>query len=293
MGVRVTGAPFIYKNLEAQARCLALYQAALARWPVPYEPIDVPTRFGCTRVLVSGPSEAPPLLLLHGQWSTATMWAPAILVLSRRHRAYAVDQIDDVGQSVPTRLPAGRPDYALWLADVLDQLGVDRADVAGLSYGGFLGVNFALQYPGRVGRLALLCPGLPSLGPATFRWALHGMPMMLLPTRLTAQWLVAGLSVHGYRSGDPEAEQFIASGLGLRSRMPFPPAFDDTEFSRLKMPVLLLVGAREAMYDARRAVERARELFPGIEAEIIPNAGHMLLGDQPEATLSRVERFLS
>ena len=287
----MTNTPCIYKSSEARARCLAVYAAALAHWPVPYEQIDVPTRFGSTRVVASGPVDAPPLVLLHGQWATAMMWAPAVAALSRQHRTLAVDQIDDVGQSTPTRLPAGRPDYADWLADIWDQLRLDRADVAGLSYGGFLAANLALRFPGRVSRLVLLCPGLPPLGPPTFRWALHGLPMMLWPNRLTAQWLVTGLSANGYRAGDLEAEQLIADVLSLRSRVPIRPVFDEAEFAQLEMPVLLLIGSQETMYDARRAVEQARRLFPHLDVEILPNAGHMLLSDQPDA-IGRVARFL-
>ncbi len=288
----MTNTPSIYKSAEAQARCLAVYAAALAHWPVPFEQIDVPTRFGCTRVVASGPVDAPPLVLLHGQWSTATMWAPAVAALSRQHRTLAVDQIDDVGLSTPTRLPTGRPDYADWLADVWDQLRLERADVAGLSYGGFLATNFALRCAGRVSRLVLFSPGLPLLGPPTLSWALHGLPVTLWPNRLTTQWLVAGMSVNGYRAGDLEAEQLVASGLALRSRIPIRPVFDKVEFAQLQMPVLLLIGSRETLYDPKRAVEQARRLFPHLEAEIIPQAGHRLLSDRPGEALDRVARFL-
>ena len=91
----MTNDPLIYKNPESKARCLAVYDAALAHWPVPYDELDLPTRFGGTHVIVSGPDDAPPLVLLHGNWATATMWSSTIAELSRDFRTYAVDQIDD------------------------------------------------------------------------------------------------------------------------------------------------------------------------------------------------------
>jgi pimeloyl-ACP methyl ester carboxylesterase len=288
----MTHTPPIYKSPEGKVKCLAVYDAALAQWPVPYEQLDVPTRFGSTHVIASGPKDAPPLVLLHGNWATAMMWSPAMAELSRDFRAYAIDQIDDVGKSIPTRIPASRSDYAEWLSDVFDQLGLQRSDVVGLSYGGFLAVNFALHAPDRVKRLILLCPGVPNFGPPTRKYALHGLPLMLFPSHLTGKWLIRGLSVKGYHSDDLEAEQLIVSAMNLRSRVPFRPVFSDNEFAGLKMPVLLLIGDREVLYDAKSAADRARQLIPHIEAEIITDAGHMLSTDQPEAVMNRMLRFL-
>jgi pimeloyl-ACP methyl ester carboxylesterase len=291
----MTTGPCIYKSPEGQAKCLALYETALAHWPVPYEQLDVPTRFGSTHIIASGPpaGNAPPLVLLHGNWATATMWASAIAKLSRDHRTFAIDQIDDVGKSVPTHIPASRSDYAEWLLDVLDQLELQQADITGLSYGGFLALNLALHSPDRVKRLILLCPGVPSFGAPTQKYAIHGLPLMLLPSHLTGRWLIQGLSVKGYDPDDLEVEQLIVSAMNLRSRIPFRPAFNDDEFGKLKMPVLLLIGDREVLYDAKSAINRARQLIPHIEAEIVPNAGHMLSRDQPEIVIDCMLRFLN
>ncbi len=288
----MTTDPRIYKSPEGRAKCLAVYDAALAHWPVPYEQLDVPTRFGSTHVIASGPRDAPPLVLLHGNWATATMWSSTLSDLSHNFRAYAIDQVDDVGKSIPTRLPASRSDYAEWLLDVFDQLGLQQADVIGLSYGGFLAVNFAMYAPDQVKHLILLCPGVPNFGPPTRKYALHGMPLILFPSRLTGKWLIRGLSVNGYRPSDLEAEQLIVSAMNLRSRVPFRPVFNDDEFDKLKTPVLLLIGDREVLYDAKAAIDRARQLIPHIEAESIPNGGHMLSTDQPEEVMRRVMMFL-
>ncbi len=220
------------------------------------------------------------------------MWSSVITELSREFRAYALDQIDDVGKSIPTCIPASRTDYAEWLSEVFDQLGLQQADVVGLSYGGFLTVNFALYAPARVKRLILLCPGVPNFGPPSRKYALHGLPLILFPSRLTGKWLIQGLSVKGYHSNDLEAEQLIVSAMNLRSRVPFRPVFADDEFGNLKMPVLLLVGDQEVLYDAQSAADRARRLIPHVEAEIIPNAGHRLSTDQPEVVIGRIMRFL-
>ncbi|WNG48179.1 hypothetical protein F0U60_31620 [Archangium minus] len=59
----------------------------------------MPTRFGRTHVLVSGPREAPPFFLLHGMTGTSTMWAPNIAALARTHRVYMPEVPGDFGWS--------------------------------------------------------------------------------------------------------------------------------------------------------------------------------------------------
>jgi pimeloyl-ACP methyl ester carboxylesterase len=283
----------IYRGAEAEAQCMAVYEAALSTWPVPYTEVRIPTAFGETHVVVSGAEDTPPLILLHGQWATATMWCPLILALAGTRRTYAIDQIDDVGKSRPTRVPSSRAEYAQWLAEVFDQLKIQQADLIGLSYGGFLGLNFALYAPHRVRSLVLLCPGVPTLGRPTLSWAIHGMPLTAFPVRATAKWLIRGMSVRGYQSGNREMEQIIASATSVRSRIPFRPAFSEDEFHNLSLPVLLLIGEREAMYEPRSALNKARSLIPGIQAELIPGAGHMLSTDQPEKVAARIQQFLN
>jgi pimeloyl-ACP methyl ester carboxylesterase len=166
---------------SGEAKSLAAYQAVLARWPVPYTELDVPTRFGTTHLIASGPEGAPPLLLLHGQDSSATSWIYNIADLSQAFRAYAVDTLGDMGKSHPSRRPNCRQDYAAWLLDVFDHLKQNTADLMGLSYGGFLALNFALAAPERVTHLVLLAPGIPNLGSPTWQWAWYGLPMLYLP----------------------------------------------------------------------------------------------------------------
>jgi hypothetical protein len=98
----------IFRTPASQAKYMASYDAVLALWPVPYESFDVPTRFGKTHVIASGPKEAQPLVLLHATSASATMWFPNIADLSREFRVYALDIIGDAGKSVVSHLPQNK-----------------------------------------------------------------------------------------------------------------------------------------------------------------------------------------
>jgi len=80
-----------FKTLEGEIAFLAAYVAAMRLWPVPYEEIEIPSRFGMTHVVTSGPKDAPPLVLLHGYISTLTMWSPNVADFSKDYRVYAID----------------------------------------------------------------------------------------------------------------------------------------------------------------------------------------------------------
>jgi pimeloyl-ACP methyl ester carboxylesterase len=133
----------VFKSPEGEAKSLAAYEYALSHCPVSYEELDLPTHFGTTHIIVSGPTSGKPILLLHGQDSCAISWIYNVAELSRAFRIFALDTIGDIGKSKPTRLPQSREEYAKWMLEVFDQLRIEKDDLIGLSYGGFLASNFA------------------------------------------------------------------------------------------------------------------------------------------------------
>lgn len=280
----------VFKNPESEARYLAAYDAVLARWPVPYETMMLSTRLGETHAIASGPRDAFPLLLLPGNFDCSLSWFHSIAAFSRTYRVYALDTIGDVGRSKACQLPADRDDFANWIADVFNALHIRAADLMGISYGGFLAVNFALKFQERARSLILLCPGLP-LAPFTSQWMLRGMPMILKPSVATVKWFINGASTS--RNYDDLMQVFIAGMTGARSTKVLRPQIGDDEWKRLTMPILLLIGDQEIMYEPARAIRQAKQWMPHLQAELIENAGHFLLADQPELVTQRVLQFLN
>ncbi len=78
----------------------------------------------------------------------------------------------------------------------------------------------------------------------------------------------------------------------MRALMFLRPSLTDDELKTIKLAVLLLIGDREILYNPRQALARAVQLIPGIQAKLVPNAGHMLIGDQPEWVNERILRFV-
>jgi pimeloyl-ACP methyl ester carboxylesterase len=101
-----------------------------------------------------------PLVLLHGIGSHWQVWEPVLPMLTARHDVIAVDlpgfgdSVKPIGASYDARF------FARAVIALLDALELDRAHLIGNSLGGRIALEVALEYPGRVERLALLCPSL-------------------------------------------------------------------------------------------------------------------------------------
>ncbi|MBA9003928.1 alpha/beta fold hydrolase [Thermomonospora cellulosilytica] len=255
------------------------YRELLAGWPVPAEHRTVPTREGDTFVVACGPPGAPPVVLLHGAGSNALTWAGDAAVWSGHRRVYAVDVIGEPGLSAPSRPPLDSDAHALWLDDVLDGLGVRRAAFVGVSFGGWIALDYAIRRTDRVERLALLCPA----GLGRQRWSAVLAAQALMPFGEWGRGRAMRLVLGGGPPVTPH-EQAIMDFLGLVNRHLRPrrdriPVIGDAELERLArsaMPLLVIVGDRDRLLDShgtRRRVERA---VPHAVVRRLPDAGHLL-----------------
>jgi len=283
----------VFRSPEGGAEYHAAYAATLAAWPVPYRSLIVPTRAGRTHVIACGPEDAPPLVLLPMTFISATMWMYNVADLGRRHRVYALDTVGDLGKSLPESPLAGRAGIAGWLSDAFDGLGIRDAFVAGASYGGCMAMGFALDAPDRVRKLALLGPAA-TFEPLHFQFYLRGASIVMLPRRRVLLSFLRWCSTRGDLEDDPIVRQMHAGVRNYRFQPQnglFPPVYTDDELRNVKTPVLLLVGDNERVLDPARALERARRLVPGIEAEVVPGAGHALPIDRPAIVNERLQKF--
>lgn len=123
----------LFKTSRGQAQYFEAYDAALQLWPITHESRFVTTPYGQTHIISSGPEGAFPLILLHAGQASSTMWFPNIAKLSEKFHILAFDTPGEPGKSVPIRHNATRRDCADWLEGVMDELGISKAHVMGLS----------------------------------------------------------------------------------------------------------------------------------------------------------------
>jgi pimeloyl-ACP methyl ester carboxylesterase len=275
---------------------------------------------GETRVLELG--AGPPLVLVHGGFDNAVLWAPVLRALATRRLVLAVDlpghgladPFDYVGEDLATLATT-------FVHDVLDGLELQAVDLAGCSVGGFVATAFALDAPQRVSRLVLvgepagvarhvptplralaLAVGLPLVGRTLGRLAmsrpsrertrkLMGKIAVAHPERLDDGMLDADvLCQRRNRDSYVSLVRCLATARGLRAHLTFGERWDE-----LRVPTAFLRGDRDAFLapDVERTWDEIVARNPSIHMVPIPDAGHLTWLDAPDDVVREMERFLA
>lgn len=233
-----------------------------------------------------GPDGAPALVLLNSVGSDLSMWDPVVGPLAEQLRVVRIDTRGH-GRSAPQR-SVRTPDVADLGADVLgalDELGLARVDLAGLSLGGMTAMWLAIHHPERVARLALLCTSA-HLPPAQ-AWhdratsvRADGMPAVA--DAVVARWVTPGLAerdpvllprLRAMLTGT-DAEDYAwcceaIAALDLRPDLP-----------RIAAPTVVLAGADDpATPPGHGAVIAAG--IPGARLVVVEDAAHLATVEQP------------
>lgn len=250
------------------------------------------------RITYERAGAGPPLVLLHGYVGDgATTWQPQLDGLCDEFTVVAWDAPGTGGSSDPPE-SFGMTGYADCLAGFVDQLGLDRPHVAGLSFGGALALEFhrrysavpmtlilASAYAGWGGSLpadvaaqrlqqALV---LSNLSPGEFVGTL--LPTMFSETTPREAVDAFGASLLAFHPAGFRA-MARASAEDLRGALP-----------GISMPTLLVYGDK----DVRAPLTVANHLHAAISGSklvVLPDTGHVCNIESPEAFNRAVRAFL-
>lgn len=255
------------------------------------------------RLRDTGQRNAPAVILLHGFGASLDTWEPWARTLSTRFRVIRLD-LPSFGLTGAD--PTG--DYSdaramTILIGLMDQLGIEQADLVGNSLGGRIAWNFAAVHPERVKRLVLVSPdGFASPGFAYDTPPHTPMIMRALPYVAPRGMLRANL-VAAYARPEALSEQtltryrdmMLAPGVrrAILARMGQTILRDPAQtLARITAPTLLLWGEKDGMIPIANAADYLRYL-PDATLVRLPNLGHLPFEEDPVGSLPPVARFLS
>jgi pimeloyl-ACP methyl ester carboxylesterase len=137
-------------------------RADVPPFPASFQTSEIQTRGATLHVRVGG--KGPAVVLLHGFGDTGDMWAPVAADLVRDHRVVVPD-LRGMGLSSKPEGGYDKKTQALDIADVLDALKIQRADLVTHDIGNMVGYAFAAQFPARVTRWVVIDAPIPGIGP--------------------------------------------------------------------------------------------------------------------------------
>jgi pimeloyl-ACP methyl ester carboxylesterase len=268
----------IYRSAQAETQVRTAYRALLNIWPIPHEELRIPTAAGETFVIACGRPDAPPLVAFHGAQANAATWMFDCIAWARDFRVYLVDVPGDAGFSAPVRPPLGSEAYVDWLDELFAALKIQTVRLVGVSLGGWLALDYATRRPERVERLAVLCPA--GVG-AQKNLLLKAAPLLFLGA--WGRRRLAEMVFGPVRDDIPEAARPLIMFLGLvtgstRARPTAIPIFPDDALARLTMPLLAIVGGRDALLDSDGTRQRLAALCPKARVVYLPDGYHVLPG---------------
>jgi pimeloyl-ACP methyl ester carboxylesterase len=257
--------------------------------------LDVPARR-------PGPGGDAPIVLLHCYTCAIDWWDEMVPLLSRTHRVVAIDLLGHGGSEKP-KSGYGMEEQAALAAEVLNRLGVEGATVVGHSLGGTVGTALAEQSSELVDRLVIIgqapdgsfgdldfLAGLtftPVIGEALWRTKLDfairdGLSEAFAPGFDVPDAFVEDLRQMTYTAYDesPAKEDDYSDEQPLDERV-----------AAAFVPLLVIFGEEDQIYDAREALEAYASGVPGVRTKLIPGVGHSPNVEDPRATAEAVLAF--
>ena len=270
-----------FRSVQAKEEYQTLYLKRAKEWTVASETKLIETPSGQTFVRVSGRTTDPPLVLLPGSKGTSLTWIPNIESLSTQYRTYALDSIYDFGLSVSHRNIKRPNDLVTWLHEVLTAIAPEGTiNLLGLSYGGWLVSQYALDFPHRLHKVVLLDPAATVL-PVSFVLIFQALLSVVPLPGFRKQfyyWLLRD-TVRSGKIGQAYVDEAVADwAVAERCFAPMPmvaaTVLDDQTLRNFPVPCFVLTGENEKVYSAQKAIQRLHRIAPQIKTEIIQNAGH-------------------
>ena len=232
------------------------------------------------RMRYSEAGQGEPLVCLHGAGGMK-LYRSHELLAAQYH--VIVFEVPGFGQSPANERSQSMPELALTMAQAVANLGLERFNLMGNSFGGKLALWLAVQQPERVQSLVLVAPA--AIRPE------GGVP----PQALAPEELMARLYAHPERQAPlPPLDPAIRAKQQALVRRVMGPARDEALESRLPglhVPVLVVFGTLDRMIPPEMGRLYCDKL-PNCHLILVYDAAHEVDADRPEAFVSVASDFI-
>lgn len=252
---------------------------------------------GAVKTAYLSVGEGEPVICLHGAGAGAVTWYPSLGALSKSFHVIAPDIIGYGESDKPDGL-YDRPFFSAWLKEFMLALKISKAHIVGLSQGGAIALQFALDNPEMVDKLVLVDSGALGAKPSFF--PMVGMIWLnSFPSTLANQFYSRYLLFnpdnrdlnHGYYSIEvikgKDGKKAFTQGRGAAvSTIP------EESLKLIQNDTLIIWGENDQLFSIEHG-EAAARIIPNAKLYRIQCAGHLPLMDQPELFNNVILEFLN
>lgn len=244
-----------------------------------------------------GANDLPALIFVHAYTCNASLWDGMIARFAPSYRCLALD-LPGHGQSEPNDKAADMGFLAQSVIAVLDDAGVERAHMCGLSIGGMIGQHLGLSHADRMLSLVLACTTgrLPSEADSMWDARLEAITKRGLWAQIhetMERWYGAGL-IDGFGPADldPVARMIgsttvagaLSCGLAVKAHNVLDRLGD------VSTPTLVIGADRDLSFPAEHPQALAGAI-PGAQMVMLKDAGHMAPVQVPDAFETALRDF--
>lgn len=262
----------IYKSDDAKNEIICIYDEFVKKYEY-VKSIQIETIQGITHILVCGEDKNPPLILLHGSGMNSSMWLGELQKYAKYFRVYAIDIPGEPGKSFPVQMPLTDTSYSKWLHGVMRKLNVNKANVVGISLGGWVALNFAIVFPEDVNRLVLISPS--GIGKQKVSFLFYAIWYGLKGDK-GVEKLIS--KINGGKQLHPDMLRYQKCiRNGFRYRTAKIPIVTDKNIRNLAVPCYVIVGEKDIMLSSQDTIRRMKELLPIAHTNFLEGKGHALV----------------
>ena len=283
----------IYKDPEGKKQLLELYDKMKNELVTKFDSTYVETRFGKTHILVGGNEDAEPLVCFHGGNVVNPITLKWFEPLAKKYRLYAPDTIGHPGKSDECRLNPRSNQYAQWVCDFMDGLGLTKAKFIGPSYGGGILIRLAAFAPERIEKAVFLVPSGIAGGKISNMMKKILIPLAIYKMIPSDENLLKACQEMFDTKIEPELLlqiKYVYDYVKLETT--FPSYATKEELKNYKAPTLLFAAENDVFFPANEVIPKAREIFPTLSKTVtLKNASHFQNERNLKIIIEEIEEF--
>lgn len=249
-----------------------------------YERYEVETALGKTHVwgLNTKKDNLDTLVIFPGARTTALIWDfdRGLDHLNHKMKIFMVET-----NGLPNLSNGATPDiksldYGVWAAEVLDKLNIEKAFVAGASFGGLICMKLGIVKPQKIKAAFLFNPGCLQPFSLTFKNLYFNLLPIIIPNEKNVLRFLdkAVLSKPNHQLSDfsekmlVDYEVFAINRYKDKTQKPY---FMNQQLTEVKTDTYLLEGDKDLLFPYQKSIENAKRLIKTLkDVKVFKNVGH-------------------